>query len=129
MRILVDSNVLLDVFTEDKEWFEWSAGKLEEHAERDILVINPVIYAEVSCHFSKIEELDGALPSEEFQLEALPWEAAFLAGRCFVDYRRRGGTRSSPMPDFYTGAHAAINKLAVLTRDSRRYRNYFPGLK
>jgi len=129
LEILVDSNVLLDIFTEDKQWFAWSSEKLAYHAERDILAINPLIYAELSIHFSAIEELDDALPETDFSRLALPWEAAFLAGRAFVSHRKRGGARRSPLPDFYIGAHASIAKLALLTRDSARYRTYFPGLQ
>lgn len=128
MKTLVDSSVLLDIFTEDPKWFDWSASSLASHAEQSVLVINPIIYAEVSAHFSRIEELEAALPRTLYIREDLPWEAAFLAGRCFVNYRRRGGVRSAPMPDFYIGAHAAIKGLSVITRDPRRIRDYFPGV-
>ena len=129
MEVLVDSNVLLDIFTEDEEWFAWSSETLAYHAERDILAINPLIYAELSIHFSAIEELDDALPEADFSRLALPWEAAFLAGRAFVAHRKRGGARRAPLPDFYIGAHASIANLALLTRDSARYRTYFPRLQ
>ena len=129
MPILVDSNVILDIFTEDPEWFEWSAGKLSECAEKDALIINPIIYAEVSIRFERIEELEEALPPEVFFREELPWEAAFLAGKCFLLYRRRRGKKTSPLPDFYIGAHAAVRGYILLTRDARRYRTYFPKLK
>lgn len=127
-RVLVDSNVLLDVFTEDPVWFEWSAAALSELAETAVLVLNPIVYAEVSVRFERIEELDEALPADRFTREALPWEAAFLAGKCFLAYRRRGGERRSPLPDFYIGAHAAVRGMTLLTRDATRYRSYFPGL-
>lgn len=97
-------------------------------AESGMLVINPVIYAEVSIGFERIEELDEALPTDSFRRDPLPWEAAFLAGKCFLAYRRRGGSRRSPLPDFYIGAHAAVSGLPLLTRDPRRYRTYFPNL-
>ena len=126
---LVDSNVLLDVLTEDKEWFEWSAAVLADAADRGAIVINPIIYAEVSAAFEQVEDLDAALPSLYYRRVPLPWESAFLAGQCFVKYRRRGGARWSPMPDFYIGAHAAIAGLTLLTRDPRRYRTYFPTLR
>jgi predicted nucleic acid-binding protein len=129
VEILVDSNVLLDVLTEDEEWFEWSAGRIAHHAERDILGINPLIYSEVSIHCSMMEEIEEALPSSQFVRFQLPWEAAFLAGRCFLQYRKRGGQRRSPLPDFYIGAHASISGYALLTRDAARYRTYFPKLK
>ena len=101
--ILVDSNVLLDTPTEDGNWFQWSSNALAEAAENAILVINPIIYAEVSIRFERIEELEETLPESYFRRDALPWEAGFLAGKCFVAYRRRGGVRRAPMPDFYIG--------------------------
>jgi predicted nucleic acid-binding protein len=125
----VDSNVLLDVLTEDAEWSVWSGEALAECAERSALAINPLIYAEVSIRFERIEELEDALPEEDFLRLPLPWEAAFLAGKCFVRYRRRRGGRRSPLPDFYIGAHAAVAGLMLLTRDATRYRTYFPGLE
>ena len=106
--VLVDANILLDVMTEDARWFSWSAGAIERAADRYRLVINPIIYAEVSVRYSQIEELDAALPKAMFDREALPYEAAFLAGKSFLAYRRRGGTKQSPLPDFFIGAHAAI---------------------
>jgi predicted nucleic acid-binding protein len=98
-------------------------------AEQTTLIINPIIYAEVSIRYTTIEALDAALPSVLYQREALPWNAGFLAGKCFVLYRRRGGFRNSPLPDFYIGAHAAVGHLAVLTRDATRYATYFPKLE
>ena len=98
-EVLVDSNILLDVATEDPRWGEWSARALETAADESILVINPLIYAEVSIGFSTIEELEDAVPAATFRREALPYEAAFLAGKSFLDYRRRGGRRKSPLPD------------------------------
>ncbi len=126
---LIDSNVLLDIFTEDPAWFTWSSEILETRAEESVLVINPIIYAEVSIRFARIEELDEALPAAMFRRDPLPWEAGFLAGKCFLDYRQRGGTRQSPLPDFYIGAHAAVTGMALLTRDAARYRTYFPKLE
>jgi hypothetical protein len=125
----VDSNVLLDVLTEDPTWFDWSSDALESQAESSVLVIDPIIYAEVSIRFDRIEALEDALPSGMFQRDGLPWEAAFLAGKCFLAYRRRGGERRSPLPDFYIGAHAAVRGYRLLTRDARRYRTYFPRLE
>lgn len=129
MTTLVDSNVLLDVLTEDSEWSAWSEQALADCAESSLLAINPLIYAEVSIRFERIEELEEALSEADFRRLALPWEAAFLAGKCFVRYRRRRGARRSPLPDFYIGAHAAVAGLTLLTRDSTRYRTYFPGLE
>ena len=126
---LVDSNVLLDVITEDKEWLDWSAAALARAADVSALVINPIVYAEVAASFGRIEDLEDALPRDYYERRPLPWEAAFLAGRCFVKYRRRGGARRSPLPDFYIGAHAAIEGLTLLTRDPKRYRTYFPKLR
>lgn len=125
---LVDSNVLLDVLTEDPTWFDWSSAAIESHAEHSMLVIDPLIYAEVSIRFERIEELEEALPATMFRRDALPWEAAFLAGKCFLQYRRRGGAKQSPLPDFYIGAHAAVARMTLLTRDGGRYRTYFPTL-
>jgi predicted nucleic acid-binding protein len=127
--VLVDSNVILDVVTGDPQWGDWSSSMLARCAEGGMLVINPIIYAEVSIGFERIEELDEVLPAGSFRRDALPWEAAFLAGKCFLVYRRRGGSRRSPLPDFYIGAHAAVMDLPLLTRDPRRYRTYFPHLR
>jgi predicted nucleic acid-binding protein len=126
--VLVDSNVLLDVMTEDASWLSWSMSAIERAADTSRLVINPVIYAEASVRFTKIEELDAALPSDLFEREPIPYEAAFLAGKAYLAYRRRGGTRRSPLPDFFIGAHAAVSSYRLLTRDSARYRAYFPRL-
>lgn len=129
MTVLVDSNILLDVMTEDPEWCEWSSERLARCAEGSTLAINPLIYAEVSIRFDRIEDLDDALQEGEFRRLPLPWEAAFLAGKSFLRYRRGRGARRSPMPDFYVGAHAAVSGLTLLTRDANRYRTYFPGIE
>jgi hypothetical protein len=126
---LVDSNVLLDIATEDRTWYEWSAHALANAADQGPLVINAIIYAEVSIGFAAIEELDDALPPDVFAREPLPYEAGFLAGKAFVAYRRRGGARLVPLPDFYIGAHAAINSHRLLTRDAQRHRTYFPTVQ
>jgi predicted nucleic acid-binding protein len=126
---LVDSNVLLDILTEDPEWLDWSASALAGQADAGPLIINPLVYAEVAARFDRIEDLEAALPAEYYERQALPWEAAFLAGRTFIRYRRRGGQRRSPLPDFYIGAHALIGRMVLLTRDARRYRTYFPALR
>ena len=128
MPTLVDSNVLLDVLTDDPNWSEWSANALAEQSDREALGINPIIYAEVSIAFARIEDLDDAIPASTFHRLSLPWEAAFLAGKCLLAYRRRGGTRSAPLPDFYIGAHASVSGLTLLTRDAARYRTYFPKM-
>lgn len=126
---LVDANVVLDVATEDQEWCDWSAAMLEEAADAGPLYINPIIYAEVCVHFARIEDADDALPASFYRRADLPWAAGFLAGRVYVMYRRAGGVRRSPLPDFYIGAHAAVAELTLLTRDARRYREYFPTLR
>ena len=128
-NVLVDSNVLLDILTEDPTWYDWSASVIEELAESSVLMINPIIYAEVSVRFERIEELEEALPADMFRREPLPWEAGFLAGKSFLEYRKGGGVRRSPLPDFYIGAHAAIRGAALLTRDPSRYRAHFPRLE
>ena len=125
---MVDTNVLLDILDKKSEWHEWSSAKLAELSEYSPLLVNPIIYAEVSVGFARIEDLDAALPTEFFRREALPWAAGFLAGKVFVDYRRRGGTRLSPLPDFYIGAHAVLRGSSLLTRDVGRFRTYFPTL-
>ncbi len=127
-NILIDSNILLDILTEDLHWFEWSAGQLEFLAEHRILRINPIIYSEISIGFDRIEDLDKALPSEIVRTP-LPWEAAFLAGKVFVQYRRNGGIKTHHLPDFFIGAHAAVSGMALLTRDVARYKTYFPRLE
>ena len=126
--VLVDSNVLLDVATEDRNWFGWSSDALEQAAETAPLVINPIVYSEVSVGFDRIEDLEEALPPETFRRDPLPYEAGFLAGKAFKAYRRRGGRRTTPLPDFYIGAHAATAGYTLLTRDARRFRTYFPSL-
>lgn len=128
MAVLVDSNVLLDIITEDPRWISWSATALERVADHSRLVINPVVYAETSAHFSCIEDIEAALPKSMFDREPIPYEAAFLAARVYLQYRRRGGTRRSPLPDFFNGAHAAVAGYRLLSRATARYRTYFPGL-
>jgi len=123
---MVDSNVLLDLMTLDPNWFNWSTSTIEAAADTSRLVINPVIYAEVSIRYSRIEDLDASLPSSILEREAIPFEAAFLAGKCFLEYRRRGGTRTTTLPDFLIGAHASVSGYRLITRDAARYRTYFP---
>jgi len=126
---IVDSCVLLDVLTEDPDWFEWSADALAGAADGGLLVINPIIYAEVSIGFERIEDLEAALPDSFVVLRPIPREAAFLAGKCFVKYRRRGGTRIAPLPDFLIGAHAAVENMPLVTRDAARFGSYFPSVE
>ena len=126
--ILIDGNVLLDVMTEDARWFAWSAASIERAADRFRLVVNPVVYAQVSIRYSQIEDLDIALPKSMFDREPIPYEAAFLAGKFCVAYRQRGGSKHSPHPDFFIGAHAAVAGYQLMTRDAARYRTYFSKL-
>ncbi|RQX08659.1 DNA-binding protein [Micromonospora ureilytica] len=125
---LVDTNVLLDILTDDPKWAEWSGTALAEARDAGNLVINPIVYAEVSVRFDRIEELDEALPAGDFLREELPYLAGFLAGKAYARYRRLGGAKRSPLPDFYIGAHAAVCRYNLLTRDGARYRTYFPTL-
>lgn len=127
--VLVDSNVLLDVFSNDPVWSEWSRDTLAETADHCRLVINPVIYSEVSVRFSRIEDLEQALPAATFQREPIPFEAAFLAGKVFRLCRERGGAKAVPLPDFFIGAHAAVARYQLLTRDTARYRTYFVSVR
>ena len=128
-RALVDSNILLDIFTEDKKWYSWSSGQLEKYAEQGELCINPIIYAEISIGFDRIEDLEGVLQKDYFSYLDLPYEAAFLAGKCFLKYRRAGGIKHTPLPGFFIGAHAAVEGMPLLSRDKKRYKTYFPGLQ
>lgn len=126
---LVDSNVLLDLISEDEKWLDWSQAMLADAARDGRLLLNPIVYAEVSVGYIRMEEFEQALPPTFIERRPLPWEAAFLAGKCFERYRRVGGTRTAPLPDFFIGAHAAVEHLTLLTRDPRRFRAYFPKLR
>jgi predicted nucleic acid-binding protein len=127
--ILVDSNVILDVFLDDPKWADWSESALEELSAANRLFINPIIYAEISIGFERIEDLESALSRAGFSLLDIPKEALFLAGKVFVRYKKRHGRRRSPLPDFFIGAQAAVMGFALLTRDARRYRSYFPSVQ
>ncbi len=126
---LVDSSVMLDILTADPRWTQWSSEALASARDDGNLVINPIVYAEVSVGFDKIEDLEEAVPASDFEREQLPYEAGFLAGKAFLAYRRRGGDRRFPVPDFYIGAHAAVRGYRLLTRDAARYRTYFPSVE
>jgi predicted nucleic acid-binding protein len=127
--VLVDSNVILDIVYEDSRWRGWSEAAIEQAAGETTLVINPIIFAEVSIGYAQAEHVEAVMPADRFRREALPYEAAFVAGKAFLDYRRRGGTKTSPLPDFYIGAHAAVRRYRLLTRDATRYRTYFPTVE
>jgi predicted nucleic acid-binding protein len=126
--ILVDTNVLLDVFEDDAEWFDWSQDQLDSASATDTLAINPVIYSELSIGFARIEELEAVIKEASLAIEDIPREALFLAGKAFLRYRRSSGTKRSVLPDFYIGAHAAVMQWPVLTREVGRYRSYFPAV-
>jgi hypothetical protein len=125
---LVDSCVLIDVLADDPKWADWSIARLEHCGLQGPLVINPIILAEINPRFECAADLEAALASLPLVREALPWDAAFLAGQAFKAYRQLQGAKTSPMPDFYIGAHALVGNLQLLTRDSTRYRRYFPRL-
>lgn len=127
--ILVDTNVLLDVLQEDPKWAGWSQGQLDTANLTDRLAINAVIYSELSMAFARIEELEAVVNEASLTLEPIPREALFLAGKVFLDYRRRQGSKQGVLPDFYIGAHAAVNGYPILTRDIARFHSYFPTVR
>ncbi len=126
---LVDSCVILDVATGDAQWADWSANRIAEAMDTGRVVINQIIYAEISVGYETVEELDEVLPASDYEREPLPCRAGFAAGKAYLRYRRSGGDKRSPLPDFYIGAHAAIAGYRLLTRDASRYRTYFPRLE
>lgn len=127
--ILVDSCVIIDVLENDPRWADWSQQQLDSAALKHPLAINAVIYAEISVGFDRIEQMDAMLKKTQITLRDIPREALFLAGKAFQRYKARGGTRTSTLPDFFIGAHAAVLGIPLLTRDARRYAEYFPGLE
>lgn len=127
-QVLVDSNVILDIFLDDPVWANWSEMTLNQYVKSHQLIINPIIYTELSIGFQRIEEVEEAIARAGFQIQEIPREALFLAGKVFGQYRRNQGTKSSPLPDFYIGAHAAVWGVPLITRDVARYRTYFPTL-
>lgn len=129
MRLLVDTNILLDVLQDDPEWADWSLAQLRAQAQLRHLAINPVIYAELSLSFSTIEALDAVVGRLQLEVAPLPRAALFLAGKAFLSYRRRGGTKTQVLPDFFIGAQAAVAAWPLLTRDPTRYRSYFPSVE
>ena len=127
--LLVDTNVLVDVLQDDPQWADWSIGQLRAQSRIHALVINPVIYAEFSIGYARIEEVEAVLAAVAIPVAQMPREALFLAGKAFLQYRQRGGSRSGVLPDFLIGAHASVERWRLLTRDVARYRSYFPGLQ
>lgn len=127
--LLVDTNVVLDVVQNDPAWAQWSQAQLDAASLRSALLINPIIYAELSIAYRRIEELEQMLSKGGFRVEQIPREALFLAGKAFMRYREQGGAKGGVLPDFFIGAHAAVAGIPLLTRDARRYRSYFPKLE
>lgn len=127
--MLVDTNVLIDVLEDDPEWANWSIAQLQAQSMIHKLVINPIIYSELSLTFSSIEELDSALAAMELPMLEMPKPALFLASKAFLQYRQKGGTKSNVLGDFFIGAHAAVSRMPVLTRDIKRYATYFPTVQ
>ena len=127
--VLIDSNIILDVFTDDPDWADWSESILEEYSNFSILYINSIVYSEISIGFNRIEDLESAIIKAGLQMLDFPKEALFLAGKAFLNYRKRRGFKNSPLPDFFIGAQAAVLNIELITRDVSRYRSYFPTVK
>ena len=127
--VLVDSNIVLDVFLNDPKWADWSESKLGEYDQLGILYINSIIYSEISIGFERIEDLESATAKAGLRMLEIPKEALFLAGKIYLQYKKRKGTRRTPLPDFYIGAQAAVLNLDLITRDASRYRSYFPTVR
>jgi predicted nucleic acid-binding protein len=128
-EVLVDSSVILDVFLDDPEWGDWSEGMLAKLSGMGALLINPIIYTEISIGFERIEELEKAVLESGLKMAAIPKEALFLAGKAYLKYRKRKGKKVAPLPDFFIGAHAAVGRLELVTRDVRRIKTYFPSVR
>jgi len=127
--VLVDSNIVLDVFLNDPKWADWSESKLDEYDQLRILYINSIVYSEISIGFKRIEDLESAIAKAGLQMLEIPKEALFLAGKAYLKYKKRKGTKRTPLPDFFIGAQAAVQNLDLITRDVSRYQSYFPTVK
>jgi predicted nucleic acid-binding protein len=127
--VLIDANVILDILTEDRTWRDWSEEALAKATHETSVLINPIVYAEISARFRRSDDVDAIVDGLRLTRDDLPWSAAFLAGRAHQAYRKRGGDRRSPMPDFFIGAHAAVARYRLLTRDGKRFRTYFPDVE
>ena len=127
--VLVDANVLLDIFLNDPKWADWSESKLDEYDQLGILYINAIIYSEISIGFDRIEDLESAIARAGFQMLEIPKEALFLARKTYLKYKKRKGTKRTPLPDFFIGAQAAVQNLDLITRDVSKYQSYFPTVK
>ena len=127
--VLIDSNIVLDVFLNDPKWADWSESKLDEYDQLGILYINSIIYSEISIGFMRIEALESAIAKAGLQMLETPKEALFLAGKAYLKYKNRKGIKRTPLPDFFIGAQAAVQNLDLITRDVSRYQSYFPTVK
>ena len=127
--VFVDSCVLLDLFTNDPKWAQWSERILEQYSQTNTLYINSIVYTEVSIGFNKIEEVEKAISELAIKVLEIPREALFLTGKTFLKYRKNKGTKNSPLPDFFIGAHASVSTFALITRDTNKYKTYFPQVK
>ena len=127
--VFVDSNIVLDVFLNDPKWADWSESKLDEYDQLGILYINSIVYSEISIGFKRIENLESAIAKAGLQMLEIPKEALFLAGKAYLKYKKRKGTKRTPLPDFFIGAQAAVQNLDLITRDVSRYQSYFPTVK
>jgi len=127
--VFVDSCVLLDLFTDDKDWGEWSENILEKYSQTNTLYINSIVYTEVSIGFKKIEEIEKAISELDVKVLEIPREALFLTGKAYLKYRKNKGAKNSPLPDFFIGAHASVEKFNLITRDAGKYKTYFPQVK
>lgn len=127
--ILVDSCVLLDLFTDDKNWADWSERTLEKFSQTNSLYINSIVYTEVSIGFNKVEEVESAIEALGIKVLEMPREALFLTGKAYIKYRKNKGTKISPLPDFFIGAHASVSQFGLVTRDLAKYKTYFPQIQ
>lgn len=127
--VLIDSCVLLDLFTDDPNWAEWSENILEQYSQTNTLYINSMVYTEISIGFEKVEEIEKAIVELDIKVLEIPREALFLTGKIFLRYRKNKGTKTSPLPDFFIGAHAAVSKFDLITRDTSKYKTYFPQVR
>ena len=127
--VLVDSNIVLDIFLNDPKWADWSESKLDEYDQLGILYINSIVYSEISIGFKRIEDLESAIAKAGLRMLEIPKEALFLAGKAYLKYKKRKGIKKTPLPDFFIGAQAAVQNLDLITRDISRYQSYFPTVK
>lgn len=127
--ILVDSCVLLDLFTDDEHWADWSEAMLEKYSQTNTLYINSIVYTEISIGFDRVEEVESAIDALAIKVLELPREALFLTGKAYLKYRKNKGTKTSPLPDFFIGAHASVSQFGLVTRDMAKYKTYFPQVR